>query len=222
MGSVSDATSEAWRELTALIAASPVTVSVRAPDARSTTATRLALGTDSTLGALARHSSGLLVDDGWLRILGGSSSDGLPGLDQASAPGQGLLIVAYDVLGGVFALDGGALGPGDGSVHHFSVDSLRWEDLGLGHTAFVRAMLEGAGADFSDALRWPGWEAEVRQLAPAQGLDLYPPPFTAEGKDLSTVSRRPVPFPELLALHNEVLTRIDPEAAPLVPLPDLP
>lgn len=200
---------DAWPELSQLVAASPLNVTVCPPKADSSTAATLGLGTGSYLGALARNTSGVIVDDGWLRLLGGSSTDeGLPGLDQASAGTTGLLVVAYDVLGGVFALDGGALGTGNGSVHHFPVDSLVWEDLELGHAAFVTWMLEGATVDFYEPLRWAGWQNDIAPLPPRQGLSLYPFPFSVEGKDLSKVSKRAVPMSELLGMYNDIATQL--------------
>jgi len=203
-----DTRGDAWSELSRLIATSPLNVMVCPPHDASATAATLGLGTGSFLGAFARNTSGVIVDDGWLRLLGGSSSaDGLPGLDQASAATTGLLVIAIDVLGGVFALDGGALGTGNGSVHHFSVDSLSWEDLELGHAAFVTRMLAGATTSFYESLRWPGWQADIATLQPRQGLSLYPYPFTAEGKDVSSASKRAVPMAELLAVHNDIATQ---------------
>jgi hypothetical protein len=204
-----DPPSDAWPELSELAATSPVDVVVCPPHRDSSTAATLGLGTRSFLGALARNTSGVIVDDGWLRLLGGSSTDeGLPGLDEASAGTTGLLVVAYDVLGGVFALDGGALGTGNGSVHHFAVDSLSWEDLELGHAAFVTWMLGGATVNFYESLRWPGWQDDIAPLRPRQGLSLYPFPFSVEGKDLGKVSKRAVPMSELLGMHNDVATQL--------------
>lgn len=200
---------DAWLELTQLIAASPVNVVVCPPHEHSSTAATLGLGASSYLGALASNTSGVLVDDGWLRLLGGSSEkDGLPGLDEASAGTPGLLVVAHDVLGGAFALDGGALGRGDGSVHHFSVDSLCWEDLEVGHADFVTRMLAGATVSFYESLRWPGWQDDLADLRPEQGLSLYPYPFTAEGKDVGSASKQAVPMAELLGMYNDVAAQL--------------
>lgn len=200
---------DAWPELSELVAISPLNVTVCPPKADSSTAATLGLGTGSYLGALARNTSGVIVDDGWLRLLGGSSTaEDLPGLDQASAGTTGLLVVAYDVLGGVFALDGGALGTGNGSVHHFPVDTLSWEDLELGHAAFVTWMLDGATVSFYESLRWPGWQDDVATLRPREGLSLYPYPFTAAGKDLGNASKRAVPMAELLSMHNDIATQL--------------
>jgi hypothetical protein len=74
----------------------------------------------SYLGAVVLHCGGLLVDHGWLRVFGSPVSGavrGVPGLarvnrfpgvfDSAWRPDAGL-VVAHDVLGGVFALNGEA------------------------------------------------------------------------------------------------------------------
>lgn len=55
---------------------------------------------------------------------------------------------------------------------------------------------------------WAGWADEVAEVALDQGISAYPPPWTAEGKDLSVVSRKPVPLDELLSIHHEAATTI--------------
>ena len=177
------------------------------------------VSTGSVLGALALNCGGLVVDHGWLRVLGGGDVN-LPDLAQANGleePGKvsvppPWLVVAYDVLGGVFAVDGG-LNVGVGEVCHRGPDTLRWEGLGAGHGAFVASLLAGHLDDFWGPLRWPGWEQEVEPIGLTQGLPLYPPPFTREGQDLSAISRRAVPFSELLSFY-------DTAAGQLANLPD--
>lgn len=177
---------------------------------------RLQVTAGSALGALALNCGGLLVDHGWLRILAGGA-EGLPdlatenGLGEPSPEGAPppSLTIAFDALGGVFAVDGGGLAIAPGDVCYFGPDTLRWIGLGLGHGAFVMAMLGGAAAQFYEDLRWPGWEREVAALRPDQGLALYPPPFTVEGKDLSAVSRRAVPLGELREFYLAAATQLD-------------
>ena len=72
---------------------------------------RLQVTTRSRLGALALHTGGLLVDDCWLRVLGGGGDSGLPSLAEANGlPGDErpppALLVGYDVLGGRFEVNG--------------------------------------------------------------------------------------------------------------------
>lgn len=165
----------------------------------------------STLGALAYNSGGIVIDHGWVRLLGGGSS-ALPSLATANGLGEpanqqeppSLLVVGYDVLGGQFVIDGGGLGVAPGEVCYWSPDTLAWEGLGQGHGDFVHAFLNGATTQFYDSLRWDGWQAEVAAMELDQGLSLMPPPFTEQGRDLSRVSRQAVPFNELLAFYADV------------------
>ena len=67
--------------------------------------------TRSPMGAVVYETGGILVDGGWLRILGSGS----PALDRDlmgwnKDKQKGLLLVADDALGGFFALNGGAFG----------------------------------------------------------------------------------------------------------------
>src|SRR6478752_8937758 len=87
----------------------------------------------------------------------------------------GFLVVAEDVLGGRFAIDGGELGVGPGTVCYFGPDSLSWVELGVGHGQFVERMLSGATTEFYDDLQWSGWEGEVEMVDLDKGLSLWPP-----------------------------------------------
>lgn len=176
---------------------------------------RLQVTTASALGALAVHCGGLLVDHGWLRVLGGGSGD-LPDLARASGlgdPGTAdtpppWLVVAYDVIGGVFAVDGGGLGIAPGQVCYRGPDTLRWVGLDTGHAGFVAAVLAGGLTDFYAELRWPGWERDVEGLGADEGVAVYPPPFTEQGRDIAASSRRPVPLSELLGFYDEAAAQL--------------
>jgi hypothetical protein len=107
----------AWPHLAEMISRSPVDVQVLPGDRAcgESTVLQLQVTTRSWLGAVTMSTGGLVADHGWLRIYGGSSaSSPLPGLahvngfpeelaaDWRSAYG---LVIAHDVLGGVYALD---------------------------------------------------------------------------------------------------------------------
>ena len=176
---------------------------------------RLQVTAGSALGALALHCGGVLVDHGWLRLLGGGSPPlGLVsanGLDEGppSAPPPELL-VGVDVLGGRYSINGGSL-PGDlGEVLYFAPDTLGWEPLGMGHGAFVGWCLSDSFGTFNESLRWDAWEGEVAPLPFGMGLSVYPFPFTAEGRDLGAASRRPAPIVELLELWPSLAAQIGP------------
>ncbi len=156
-----------------------------------------------------------MIDSGWLRLLGGGYA-GLPDLAAANGLGEPsvdsspppFLIVGHDVLGGRFAIDGGALRGSAGEVCYFSPDLLTWEGLDIGHGDFVRAMIGGATRDFYASVRWDGWEAECEGLPLDHGFSLYPPPFSAQGVEVSAVSRREVPLAELFYFYEEAARQL--------------
>lgn len=199
----------AWPELARAAAAAPNGVEmlpVVSDEQRCACLEALQMTTRSTLGAIAHETGGVLVDHGFLRMLG-SGSARLPRQliawnVELGVALESFIIVADDVVGGVFAIDTGALGV-PGHVHYFSPDSLDWEDTELGHSDFVSWAFEGDLATFYESMRWPGWERDVEALAGEQALSIAPPMWT-EGSRLSIAKRdrRAVPAKELYLLQQ--------------------
>ncbi|MET7969109.1 DUF2625 family protein [Micromonospora sp. NPDC005305] len=198
----------AWFEISSLVAAAPYPVTVLPADARQAAACLAALDitTRSWLGAVVANSGGLVIDHGWLRVLG-SGHDGLPDVAAEMVPGAGRLVVAFDVMGGQFAWSQAEPGV-QPTVHYFGPEDLAWQDLELGYGDWLEAMLAGAMTQFYEGLRWPGWEAEAASVALDQGISAWPPPWTREGKDLSAVSRKPVRLAELVSVHQDAARQL--------------
>ncbi|MFE7504190.1 DUF2625 family protein [Promicromonospora sp. NPDC057488] len=224
----------AWPELERLVAEAAVPVEVLAPDDATSRRTleQLQVTTKSFLGAVVVHTGGLLIDHGWLRVYGSPAPDvfgqqpgaRLPGLaamndfppapvaDWSAAPG---LVVAHDVLGGTFVLNGGdpaAVGrPGNpGEMIYLAPDTLQWERLEAGHAAWLAWVLDGGLAEFTEGLRWDGWEAETRDLSGDSGLNFFPPLWTKEAhENLAATSRAAVPMAELVGLARSTAAEID-------------
>ncbi len=143
---------------------------------------QLQVTTRSPMGAVVYETGGILVDHGWLRLLGSGHprlprslpewNRGRTWTDPRQSPP--LLLVADDVVGGFFALNGGALPGGPGSTFYFAPDTLDWEVLGFGYTTFLQWAFSGDLAGFYAACRWPGWEAEVKQVHGGQGCPSTP------------------------------------------------
>ncbi|MFE0651293.1 DUF2625 domain-containing protein [Streptomyces sp. NPDC059534] len=206
-------------------------VPVELPDADAGRGAAALLQTQVTarsfLGAFLLHSGGAFVDDGWLRVYGSPAAGDprrLPGLAQVNGyPAEvdphwrpeGGLVVAHDVLGGVFMIQGGTTEevglPGQpGEMVYFAPDSLRWDALGAGYAAWLSWTLSGGTEEFYEGLRWPGWRDEVRDLDGDRGLTLYPPLWSAEAhQDLAGTSRRVVAMAELLGLERETCREFD-------------
>ncbi len=179
-------------------------------DAKESEATlvHLQASTRSVLGALAYETGGLLVDQR-VRVLGGGTEQVKASLRSWNGGGgegfaveRGLVRVGFDLFGGVFALNGGALGEADGSVHYFAPDALAWQSLRVGHSAWVNWLLteEDQVAEFYAPFQWPGADEELSEIAFDDGMAFVPPPWTKEGADLSTASRRVISGRGLVAM----------------------
>jgi hypothetical protein len=157
----------------------------------------------SPMGAVAYHTGGLLIDQGWLRILGAGSPKlprSLP--DWNVEKPSGALLVADDVLGGLFAINGGAFSGQPSHVHYFSPQTLDWQSLGVGYTDFLRWTLAGNLEAFYSALRWPDWQKEVAEISGEQALSVYPF-LWAKGASVAERSRRAISIAELYALNQD-------------------
>lgn len=175
----------------------------------------LQVTTRSPMGAIAFETGGLLVDHGWLRLLGsgGARMEGDLARWNGLGPSplveafSGALFVAHDVLGGFFALDGGALGDGKSHVFYLAPDTLEWQPLGFGYSGLVHFACSGDLQKFYGDYRWPGWEDEVRRLSPDRGFSFAPPLF-AEAESFAARSRKDVPMVELLGLQLEFMEQL--------------
>lgn len=170
----------------------------------------LQLTSRSPMGAIALETGGLLIDHGWVRVLGGGNSR-LPRtiqewnrLDGSNANPRlpGTILVADDVLGGFFALNGGGLKGARGHVFYYSPQTLEWEDVADSYSGWLSGIMMGNLDSFCEGMRWPGWQREVEIMSGDRAISVYPFLFTS-GSNISTRSRKPVPIEELWGLYVE-------------------
>jgi len=116
---------------------------------RGQTLLRLQVTTRSILGALVHDTGGILIQGGRLRLLGSSTARSLLACNEAAggmrtgAPDD-FVIVADDILGGLFALNGGRFGSDSlGNVFYLAADQLAWTNLDVGYSDFVAWCLTG-------------------------------------------------------------------------------
>ncbi|MBJ9978291.1 DUF2625 domain-containing protein [Pseudomonas sp. S75] len=138
--------------------------------------------TRSLLGTVAYHTGGILIDHGWLRILGSGDARLTRDLKHWNAdPDCGYLLVADDAAGGFFALNGGGLGADIGALYYWAPDSLDWEALNIGYSDFLGWALSEQSQLFYDGLRWASWQADVRTMSADQCVSFFPFLWTHEG-----------------------------------------
>jgi hypothetical protein len=170
--------------------------------------------TRSPMGAIIYETGGLLVDHGWIRVLG----SGHPRLDRSlpewnkgrsytqTGEQPSFLLIADDVTGGFFAVNGGGLAPqeGIGSVFYFAPDTLEWENMEISYSDFISFCCSGDIAGFYEQFRWKGWQEDIAQMTGTQAMSFYPFLSSKEGKDIESVSKRPVPVAEVWALQMQL------------------
>lgn len=160
--------------------------------------------TRSPMGAVLYESGGLFIDHGWIRVLGAGHSRlprSLPrwnlgrsyGVAGESPP---FLLVADDVVGGFFAIDGGGLAVHTGKVCYFAPDSLAWESTDLGYSEFLIWCFSGDLAQYYKDFRWPGWQDETQRLGGDLTFAFYPF-LSCSGPTIVDRSRRAVDVAEV-------------------------
>jgi hypothetical protein len=156
------------------------------PEAGPAALETLGLTDRSVLGALAVNTSGLTIDRGWLRVLGG------PRLLEWRDRLENGYVVGHDVVAGFYAVD-----KQEGEVCYLGPDTLEWIGTEMGHSEWVHWTLAGDLASFYESLRWPGWEDESATLAPDQGFEIEPAPFTRAGRIIADANHTPAPMTAL-------------------------
>lgn len=163
------------------------------------------VSTHSTMGSIIYETGGILINNGWIRLLG----SGNPKLDRAlmqwnkgkSYEQDGekptFLLVADDILGGFFAINGGEFGNNMGKIYYFAPDTLVWEDLGLSYSDFVNWLITGDIQQFYAPFFWTNWEKDVSSLDGNQAMSFYPYLSSKEGSDINNVSKKAVPIEEI-------------------------
>ena len=186
----------------------PIEILACAPDHGEISLVALQVTTRSPLGAIAYETGGIFVDAGWIRVLGAGSAklartiagwNGLP-CDAGDAYLPGAMFVADDAIGGMFAVNVGALAGPHGNVSYFAPDTLVWEDTGLGYTDWLHWTFTGDLEEFYEGSRWDGWQDEVLSLAGTHAYSIQPSPWIA-GPPIAERERRAVPMRELRDLQ---------------------
>lgn len=114
----------------------------------------------SLLSTLLRRSDGMLLDDGWFRVLGTSPKACGRSLDEwnkadgwrrAWGPGAaGMLCFADDPVGNQFAINLGEERRGNWQVHLGWIDTMKWTNLDLTFGQWLEAVIQGHGNKWYD------------------------------------------------------------------------
>lgn len=168
--------------------------------------------TRSPMGAIVFMTGGLLIDDGWIRILGSGNSRfnrTLPDWNKGKAFKEfgetpSFLLIADDAIGGFYLLNGGGLGSDVGKIYYFSPDNLQYEALDITYSEFLEFCFNNNLDKFYEGNRWNGWREEVSKLKGDEVFNFYPFLWTAEGSDINKSSRKIIPVQEQYSLNIDL------------------
>ena len=170
----------------------------------------LQVTTRSTLGALAYDTGGLLIDNGWLRLLG----SGHPKLQRtlhdwnSTRTDGAFYLLGDDAAGGFFAINGGAFGDDLGSMYYWAPDTLEWESLDLGYTDFVATFLTNRIEAFYESLRWSTWREDLQTLSSDRCFAFFPFLWTKEGS-VENSHRSTVPVSEMWDAKVDIVRQLE-------------
>lgn len=177
---------------------------------------RTQVTTRSPMGAIIHETGGLIVDGGWLRVLGSGNTRlprSLPDWnDECVGSSSGgpppFLLIADDVVGGVFAINGGGLSGRPGAVLYFAPDTLAWEEHTDSYSDFLQFCFLGDLARFYKDSRWSRWREDASALSGESGFSIYPF-LWADGPTIEERAREPVPMKELWHLQMKMASQMD-------------
>lgn len=168
--------------------------------------------THSAMGAVVFMTGGLLIDDGWIRILGSGNAKfnrTLPDWNKGKSFKEfgetpSFLLIADDAIGGFYLMNGGALGTDLGMIYYFSPDSLEFEPLEINYSEFLQFCFNNDLEKFYEGSRWKGWRAEVSKLKGDEVFNFYPFLWSKEGSDIDKNSRKIIPIDEQYSLNLDL------------------
>ncbi|WP_174238686.1 DUF2625 domain-containing protein [Pedobacter sp. L105] len=163
------------------------------------------VSTYSTLGGVIYNTGGMMVDNGWVRILGSGStrlnrsvSEWNKGKSIQEYGDKPLfLLVADDAVGGFFAINYGAFGKDIKNIYYLAPNSLNWEPLGFGYGEFILFCFDSDLSSFYKGLRWSTWNQFIANLDGSKSYSFRPYLWTAEGADIDKCTRKLVSTEEL-------------------------
>lgn len=168
--------------------------------------------TNSPMGAIVYKTGGIIIDNGWIRILGSGSAKlnrSLPDWNKGKSfkefgEAPSFFLIADDALGGFYLLNGGALGKDLGSVYYFAPDNLEYESLDITYSQFLEFCFNNDLDKYYSGSRWENWQKDVAVLPGDQVFSFYPFLWSEEGSDINKVQRKPVPVEEQYSLNLDL------------------
>ncbi|MVX35469.1 DUF2625 domain-containing protein [Myroides sp. LoEW2-1] len=175
------------------------------------------VSTRSPMGAIIYETGGILVANGWIRILGSGSEKLTRSISEWNKNKQsndfsnqpGFLLVADDAIGGYFCINAGVLGKDVGSIYYFAPDSLDFEPLEVNYSQLINFFFSGNIEQFYQDFHWKTEQEDLKSLSPDDVFNFSPPLWTVEGKNLNESIIRPISAEEQYFLNLELRTGLN-------------
>lgn len=170
----------------------------------------------SLMGAIVYETGGILIDNGWLRLLGSGSERlsrtlynwNLGRSHETAEETPEFMMVADDALGGIFAINGTGLGEDTGMIYYLAPDTVEWEALEVNYHEFLQFCFMGQVQDFYSKFRWEGWQEDVARMSADNAYIFMPPLWEDDDSSLDKRERGELPMDdtfELLVEMNNML-----------------
>lgn len=153
---------------------------------------------DSLFGNIVLNTGGLVIDN-WIRIYGAGQANFFQ--RNVKFPYNNLL-VAEDILGGLFALID------NGNIGYFAPDTLTWEDNDLSYSEFIYWALHGDTDTYYQDYRWNMWQNDIENVDINNGVSFYPFPWAEEDSFEKRV-RKEIPMEEIIQFQFDMASRLD-------------
>jgi len=162
------------------------------------------VSTYATLGSVIYNTGGIMVDNGWIRILGSGSerlNRDIAGWNKGKTIKEygdkiPYLLIADDAVGGFFAINYGGLGKDIKNVYYLEPNSLTWQPLGAGYGEFLVFCFDSDLSKFYKGLRWNSWNQFIGNLDGTKTYSFRPYLWEA-GTDIDKCTRKLVGIEEM-------------------------
>lgn len=172
--------------------------------------------THSPMGAVIYETGGIIIEDGIIRILGSGNSKLNRGMMEwnrdksfINSETPKFLLIADDVFGGFFAINGGLFSPDYlGKVFYLAPDTLKWENLDLSYSDFLLFCFSKEINEFYSDFKWKTFDKDFAKNDFDKSFSFYPYLFTEEGKEINKVIKKLVPISELWIVYNDIQNQL--------------
>jgi hypothetical protein len=158
---------------------------------------RYEINEESLFGTILFKTGGIIIEN-WLRLYGAGELDFNKRNDLFS---ESNIIVAEDVLGGLFAMQDNS------NISYFAPDCLEWEIMEVSYSEFLYWAFHGDTDTYYRDYRWNTWKDDMKRISSDNGMSFYPF-LWAKADSLESRHRQEVSMSEIIKLEFDFLNQL--------------